>query len=71
LDETIEKEAPMAESMVLDMSEVKYISSAGLRSVLNADELMEGKGGLRLVNVNNEVRSIFDMTNFTEMLNIE
>ncbi len=57
--------------MIFDMSKVSYISSAGLRSILNADELMEDKNGIKLINVNKDVKSILDMTNFSSMLNIE
>ena len=71
LDEAVEKESMTADSLVFDMSYVSYISSAGLRSILNADELMEDKGGIKLVNVNKEVRSVLDMTNFSGMIRIE
>jgi len=70
LDEVIEREAPSANFLVFDMAAVTYISSAGLRSILNADELMEDKDGIKLINVSKEVRSILDMTNFSSMLNI-
>lgn len=71
LDEVVEREAAGADSLVFDMGEVSYIASAGLRSILNADELMEDKSGIKLINVNKEVRSILDMTNFSSLLNIE
>ncbi|MBR2254928.1 MAG: STAS domain-containing protein [Candidatus Methanomethylophilaceae archaeon] len=71
LDEVVEREAPGADSLVFDMSEVSYISSAGLRSVLNADELMEDKDGIKLVKVNKDVRSVLDMTSFSNFLTIE
>lgn len=71
LDEAVEREAVEAKSLVFDMAEVSYISSAGLRSILNADELMEDKDGIKLVNVNKDVRSILDMTNFSGLLKIE
>ena len=71
LDEKVESIAPEAEEMIFDMSKVSYISSAGLRSILNADELMEDKNGIKLINVNKDVKSILDMTNFSSMLNIE
>lgn len=70
LDEVVEREAASAGSLVFDMCEVTYISSAGLRTILNADELMEDKDGIKLVNVGKEVKAILDMTNFSGMLNI-
>ena len=71
LDEAVEREAAEAKALVFDMADVSYISSAGLRSILNADELMEDKDGIKLVNVNKDVRSILDMTNFSGLLKIE
>lgn len=71
LDEAVEREAVEAQALVFDMADVSYISSAGLRSILNADELMEDKDGIKLVNVNKDVKSILDMTNFSGLLKIE
>ena len=71
LDEAVERESATAASLVFDMSEVSYISSAGLRSLLNADEIMEDKHGIKLVNVNKEVKAVLDMTNFSGLLKIE
>ena len=71
LDEAVEREAPSARRLVFDMSDVTYLASAGLRSLLNADELMEDKDGIRLINVSKEVRAVFEMTGFTGVLDIE
>ena len=71
LDEVVERESADAASLVFDMSCVSYISSAGLRSLLNADELMEEKNGIKLINVNKEVKAVLDMTNFCGLLRIE
>ncbi|MBR6204826.1 MAG: STAS domain-containing protein [Candidatus Methanomethylophilaceae archaeon] len=71
LDEVVERESADAASLVFDMSCVSYISSAGLRSLLNADELMEEKNGIKLINVNKEVKAVLDMTNFSGLLRIE
>ena len=57
--------------MELDMSEVPYISSAGLRVILNADEIMQDRNGIKLTGVNNDVRAILEMTGFYDTLDIE
>lgn len=65
-------------NLIFDCSELDYVSSAGLRVVLYAkrrvDELEENsetpKGFLKLINVNDEIFEIFDMTGFTDMLDI-
>ena len=70
LDEAIESEAPNVDGIVIDMANVPYIASAGLRTILNADELMEDKKGVKLKNVNKDVMSILHMSGFLDTLNI-
>ncbi len=54
--------------LVLDLQDVSYISSAGLRVVLR---LRKAEPSLRLVNAGAEVYEVLDMTGFTEMLPVE
>lgn len=56
------------ESLVLDADGLEYISSAGLRVVLR---LKKAEPSLCVVNVNSEVYEIFEMTGFTEMMDIK
>ena len=56
------------QKMVLDLEELEYLSSAGLRVVL---KLRKAEPGLKLVNVSSEVYEILDMTGFTEMIPVE
>lgn len=56
------------ENVVVDMENLDYISSAGLRIMLR---LRKKYTELKLVNVNPEVYEILDMTGFTEMLIVE
>ena len=47
---------------VLDLADLSYISSAGLRSVFKARKMMESKGGsLLLVNVQPQVQKVFEI----------
>lgn len=55
------------EEVVLDLKKLQYISSAGLRVVLR---LKKANASTKIVNVNSEVYEIFDMTGFTEMMDI-
>lgn len=54
--------------LILDLKDLSYISSAGLRVVLRLRKL---EPELRLVNVSAEVYEILDMTGFTEMMPVE
>ena len=54
--------------VVLDATDLEYISSAGLRVILR---LKKTYPDLRITNVSSEVYEILDMTGFTEMMTVE
>ena len=60
-----------ADSLILDFAKLAYISSAGLRTLLSAHRAMSVKGGMRVKNVNEVVREVFDVTGFADILTIE
>ena len=60
-----------ADSLILDFSKLDYISSAGLRVLLSAHKQMSTKGGMKVTNVNEIVREVFDVTGFADILNID
>lgn len=70
LENAVSENAPLCEKLVLDFAGVEYISSAGIRAVLKARQLV-GKDNLTLKNLNNNVFQIINMTGFTKVLNIE
>ena len=57
-----------ADGLILDLDDLVYISSAGLRVVLR---LRKEAPTLKLINASSEVYEIFDMTGFTEMVTVE
>ena len=60
------------ETVILDLKELEYISSAGLRVVLMIHKKMNKLGWqLKLINVNDMILNIFDMTGMSEFLNIQ
>lgn len=59
------------EELVLDFGGVEYISSAGLRVVLEAQKLMNKQGKMCLINVNDDVMDVFDITGFIDILDIK
>ena len=54
--------------LVLDLENLEYISSAGLRQVVSAHKKMKGK--LLVRNVMPEVMQVFHMAGFDKRLNI-
>lgn len=57
--------------LILDFSKLNYISSAGLRVLLSLHKIMSAKGSMKVINVNETVNDIFEVTGFSEVLNIE
>jgi len=62
--------AKNANQLILDLSKINYIASAGLRVLLNADDLMRDKGGLAVTNANEYVMEVLEMTGFADALTI-
>ncbi len=59
------------ERFVVDMQQVDYISSAGLRSVLVISKALKaGRGRLLLAGLADAVREVFEMTGFDRILEI-
>ncbi len=60
-----------ATKVVLDLQNVPYMSSAGLRLLLTAHKTMMGNGGeLTIANVQPSVREVLDITGFSNILNL-
>ena len=57
--------------LILDFAKVEYVSSAGLRTIILLNEKMEEKEGMTIKNINEEVRDVFEMTGFDELLTLE
>ena len=58
-------------ALFLDMKDVEYISSAGLRVLLSAQKVMNSQGSMVIKNASDDIKEIFDVTGFTDILNIE
>lgn len=57
--------------LILDLKELEYISSAGLRVLLATHKAMSGQGRMVVRNANELVMEVFEVTGFTDILNIE
>lgn len=55
----------------LDLKDTEYVSSAGLRIILSLHKRMtKTSGTLYISNVNESVKEIFDITGFSDILDI-
>lgn len=59
------------EELVLDLKDLAYMSSAGLRVLLAAQKVMNRQGSMKVINVNETIAEIFEITGFNEILTIE
>lgn len=71
LDKEVETNLKGTELLTMDLSELDYVSSAGLRVLLSAHKSMKKQGGSIVVRgVNEEVQEVFTITGFSEILTI-
>lgn len=57
--------------LAFDMTDLQYISSAGLRVLLSAQKIMNKQGSMVVRNASDDVKEIFDVTGFSDILTIE
>ena len=72
LDEALKDDVIELKVLKLELTDLDYISSAGLRVLLKYHKLLqEAKKSLSILNPKAEVMEVFDMTGFSSFLNIE
>lgn len=71
LEKELGESMDAAAELTLDFANLEYISSAGLRVLLSAHKAMSKKGGMKIVNTNEIVNEVFDVTGFADILTIE
>ena len=68
LKEALNNLEPTVTELILDLKELEYISSAGLRQIVAANKKMSGN--LILSNVPAEIMEVFKMAGFDKKLHI-
>ena len=71
LEKEIEEKSEGITEMTIDMTKLEYISSAGLRVLLSTHKKMSKIGILKITGVCDEIMDVFEMTGFSDILNIE
>lgn len=70
LEEIINNKLEGIKELLLDLKELEYVSSAGLRVLLIAQKKMEKQGHMVITNANDSVMEIFRITGFIDILDI-
>lgn len=70
LDGEISKLDLIDKVVCLDLKDLEYISSAGLRVVLKLKKIMDRVGKLEVINPNELVMEVFEITGFASLLGL-
>ena len=57
--------------LILDLTAVEYLSSAGLRVILVAQQSLADRGGVTVRGASEDLREIFEVTGLDEILTFE
>ena len=71
VEEIVLQMADRFDRVILNMAQLEYISSAGLRVLLSAQKKMQKIGSMKVTGVRAEVMDVFEMTGFADILVIE
>ena len=71
LEKELNELLPGITDLTFDFKELEYVSSAGLRVLLSAQKTMNNQGTMKLINVCELIKEVFDVTGFCDILTIE
>lgn len=71
LESEIKENISGIDDLQFDFAELEYISSAGLRVLLSTQKVMNKQGKMAIYNANEDIKEIFDITGFSDILTIE
>lgn len=72
LDGVISTDLRNVNALIIDMTDLTYLTSAGLRTLLVAQKVMnEKKGELTIRHANSAIMEVFEITGFSNILTIE
>ena len=71
LEAAIKEDIDGISELVINIEELEYISSAGLRVLLAAQKTMNRQGSMVVTNANESIMEIFEVTGFCDILTIE
>ena len=57
--------------LILDLTKLSYVSSAGLRVILKAQKRMNTQGSMKVRGANENIMEVFEITGFADVLTFE
>lgn len=70
LDSELNSSLNGVKELHLDLADLAYLSSAGLRSILSAQKKMNRQGKMEVHNVCETIMEVFELTGFVDILTI-
>ena len=71
LDSVVKSDLEGITNLTMDLEKLEYLSSAGLRVLLSAQKIMNKQGEMVVVNTNETIMEIFEITGFSDILTIQ
>ncbi len=71
LEAELQENLDGVKELTIDLADLVYVSSAGLRVLLLAQKKMNAKGKMVVKNVCDEIMEVFEDTGFSSILTIE
>lgn len=71
LEEALKPELGNVKKLTFDFEGLEYISSAGLRILLQTAQSMDDMSDMVVTNTNSDIDDIFEVTGFSEILTIK
>ncbi len=70
LDKELQATLSGVTDLTIDLADLEYISSAGLRMLLKTQKRMDRQGSMKICNIRENVREVLDMTGFSGFLTL-
>ena len=70
-EEIITNSLDGVKELIMEFESLEYISSAGLRVMLMAIKKMKKQGSMAVTNANEMVKEIFEVTGFSDLVEVE
>ena len=71
LEKELKEQMDGVQELIMDFTDVEYISSGGLRVLLAVEqELVKKDGSMKVIHANDYIREVFELVGFTDVVNV-